>query len=122
MPRHGVRQGAQVIRLRRVVQALLEFARVLRVAIDLVRHLAVARLGLLAILESECFTPKGSDMGFLDKLEDAFGGGKHAHFVRPRVRAKGDDSVFIVKHFAGDVTYRAEGWLGSAAGRFDHRR
>ena len=73
-------------------------------------------MGLLAILESECFIPKGSDAGFLAKVDETFGEGKHAHFVRPKVRKKGNDLVFTVRHFAGDVEYRADGWLEKARG------
>eukprot|EP01102_Stenamoeba_stenopodia_P015921 TRINITY_DN5501_c0_g1_i2.p1 TRINITY_DN5501_c0_g1~~TRINITY_DN5501_c0_g1_i2.p1 ORF type:complete len:1059 (+),score=290.73 TRINITY_DN5501_c0_g1_i2:110-3286(+) len=59
-------------------------------------------IGLLAILDDTCNFPKGTDEKFLEKMKEAFG--SHAHFqgVSP--------TEFIIKHYAGDVTYCAEGF------------
>lgn len=48
-------------------------------------------MGVLSLLESECFIPRGTDVGFLDKLDDAFGGGNHPFFDRPKVSARADE-------------------------------
>ena len=59
---------------------------------------------------------KGTDGGFLDKLSDAFGGGKNPHFARPKVRTKDGEGTFTIGHYAGDVVYAVDGWLAKARG------
>lgn len=73
-------------------------------------------MGLLAVIESECFIPRGTDVGFLNKFDDAFGSGRSKYFVRPKVRSKEMEDAFTIRHYAGDVLYRASGWLEKAKG------
>ena len=69
--------------------------------IDLIEE----RLGILRLLDEECKLPKGSDdnwsLKMFERLESS------EHFCKPRI-GKG---AFIVKHYAEDVTYTAEGFL-----------
>ena len=50
--------------------------------------------------------PKGSDTGLLDKLFE-LAGTKHPSLRRPPRVVHG----FVLRHFAGEVTYDAEGFL-----------
>eukprot|EP00759_Apiculatamorpha_spiralis_P035639 PhF_6_TR36299/c0_g1_i1/m.52982/K12559/MYO10; myosin X len=61
--------------------------------------------GLMAILDEESSLAKGSDMGFLEKIEQAHN--KNPFFEKKKL-AK---SSFIVKHYAGNVSYEIHGWL-----------
>ena len=73
-------------------------------------------LGLLSLLEEECFVPKGSDAGFLNKIDEHFGAGKSPFFTRPKLRQKDMEDAFCIRHYAGDVTYRTRGWLDKSRG------
>ena len=73
-------------------------------------------MGILALLEEECFVPRGNDLGFINKLEEHFGGGRHALFTRPKVRSNAMDLCFTVRHYAAEVTYNAKGWLEKSRG------
>ncbi|KAL1504338.1 hypothetical protein AB1Y20_010744 [Prymnesium parvum] len=73
-------------------------------------------MGLLALLEEECFIPKGSDVGFLNKIDQHFGSGKNAFFDRKKVRTRDMEDAFVLRHYAGDVTYRVTDWLKKGRG------
>jgi myosin heavy subunit len=62
--------------------------------------------GLLVILDDECSLGKGTDMGFFESAASRFDG-KHPFFMKRKVARDN----FIVKHYAGDVTYTVTGWL-----------
>jgi myosin-1 len=61
--------------------------------------------GIMAILDDVCFTmhavTEGADTTFLQKLGGAVG--NHKHF-------KGNQAQFVVQHYAGSVTYDADGF------------
>ena len=57
--------------------------------------------------------PKGSDSGLLDKLFE-LAGTKHPSLRRPPRVAHG----FVLRHFAGEVTYDAEGFLSKNKERY----
>ena len=40
--------------------------------------------GMLSLLEEECHVPRGSDLGFLGKVDEQHGKGRNAFFVRRR--------------------------------------
>ncbi len=61
--------------------------------------------GLLALLDEECRFPKASDDTFLQKIATAHGG--HKHFNKP----KASRSNFVVKHYAGEVSYDVKDFL-----------
>ncbi|EGD74581.1 myosin head [Salpingoeca rosetta] len=62
-------------------------------------------LGLLALLDEESVFPKASDSTLVAKFVRNFG--KHEHF-RPSLTNR---PIFDVRHYAGDVTYSATGFL-----------
>lgn len=71
-------------------------------------------VGILSTLDEECIMPKATDKTFTEKVQQQWetpkhGGARHAgsaKFVPSRL-AEG----FTVKHYAGDVEYRTDGWL-----------
>eukprot|EP01012_Entosiphon_sulcatum_P015936 TRINITY_DN20907_c0_g1_i1.p1 TRINITY_DN20907_c0_g1~~TRINITY_DN20907_c0_g1_i1.p1 ORF type:complete len:1208 (+),score=293.55 TRINITY_DN20907_c0_g1_i1:161-3784(+) len=67
--------------------------------------LITEKMGILAMLDEECALGKGTDEGFLQKLGDQHG--KHPFFEKKKL-AK---TSFIVKHYAGDVSYEVAGFL-----------
>ena len=59
--------------------------------------------GILLMLDEEGKIPKGSDEGLLSKLHKRYE--KHTHYTKPKL----DKDTFILKHFAGPVTYFVPG-------------
>ena len=59
------------------------------------------RTGLMAMMDTEIYTPGGSNQGFLDKCCTQHG--SHSSFSRPSV--KEDANSFKVHHYAGSVSY-----------------
>jgi myosin heavy subunit len=64
--------------------------------------------GLLAMLDEECVTPKGSDNGYKDKVLQAYA--KSPILKRPKP-GKTTADCYTVVHFAGEVMYHTTGWL-----------
>ena len=62
-------------------------------------------VGILPSIDEELRLPKGSDRTWVDKLIATHG--SNAHFAREKSSADG----FVVKHYAGDVTYDSHGFL-----------
>ena len=65
--------------------------------------------GILPMLDDECIVPKGSDVGFMNKIEEA-------HFSNDKfqtdTKRKLEDSFnFEILHYAGVVQYNGEGFL-----------
>ncbi|XP_022241921.1 unconventional myosin-Ic-like [Limulus polyphemus] len=71
--------------------------------------------GIISILDEECLRPgDATDMTFLDKLETVVG--SHQHFLSHKIADKRTKKTlcrneFRLRHYAGDVTYRVEGFL-----------
>ncbi len=65
--------------------------------------------GIIAYLDEESIYPNGSDESLLSKLKKNLS--KHKHFeCKPQDKThRGND--FIIKHYAGDVTYCIDGFL-----------
>lgn len=61
--------------------------------------------GLFAQLEDDCRLTASVDSGFVEKLNKQFS--KHSHYKK----SKSKDPVFTILHYAGQVTYRAEGFI-----------
>ncbi len=61
--------------------------------------------GLLPILDEELVVPRGSDMGFLTKLQEYQAGNQ---VFRRNMK---QPTVFMIKHYAGLVGYEVEGFL-----------
>ena len=66
--------------------------------------------GILAYLDEECIYPQANDQSLLKKLDNNLR--SHAHFVaKMGTGGRGKSGSFVVKHFAGDVTYSVNGFL-----------
>lgn len=63
-------------------------------------------MGLFKLVDEECLFPQGTDSTFLDKMESHFGGSPVF-----RVLGKGMNGSFLVKHYAGEVTYQVVDFL-----------
>ncbi|CAE7480335.1 XI-B [Symbiodinium pilosum] len=61
--------------------------------------------GVFAILDEECVVPQGSDQGFTNKLIKQHKG--HRRFDEIKTKP----SWFVIKHFAGPVSYCSDGFL-----------
>ncbi|KAL6628638.1 P-loop containing nucleoside triphosphate hydrolase protein [Neocallimastix sp. 'constans'] len=68
-------------------------------------ELIEGKLGVYSLLDDETRFPKGSDNGFLDKINDKLG--KHESFFKPPKKR----DVFGIKHYAGEVVYNVKGFL-----------
>ena len=73
-------------------------------ALDLIEK---KRIGIIAMIDEEIRTPKGSDIKMLSKLNKQYGtkGKEHTNYMKPKPRAKDSDKSFIFKHYAGPVCY-----------------
>ena len=72
--------------------------------------------GIIALLDEESIRPgEASDESWLEKMTSSFG--KHDHYTGSKGAA--DKAVargtFVLKHYAGDVVYNAEGFLSKNA-------
>ncbi|XP_046352828.1 myosin heavy chain, non-muscle-like isoform X2 [Haliotis rufescens] len=63
-------------------------------------------MGILALLDEECWFPKATDKTFVEKLTAQHTG--HPKFHKPDFRA---DADFSLVHYAGRVDYQAANWL-----------
>ena len=59
--------------------------------------------GIFLLLDTQCKMPNGSEGGFVKAVNEAHA--KSPFLARPRQAKLREDEGFIVKHFAGDVTY-----------------
>jgi myosin heavy subunit len=72
---------------------------------DAVEMLQAKATGVFAILDEECVVPQGSDQGFCNKLIKQCKG--HRRFDEIKTKP----TWFVIKHFAGPVSYCSEGFL-----------
>ena len=63
--------------------------------------------GVLSLLDEECWFPKATDKTFVDKLHQQQS--KHEKFIQGKRLQNNID--FCVVHYAGEVGYKATGWL-----------
>lgn len=63
-------------------------------------------MGILALLDEECFFPKATDKSYIDKLNNSHS--VHPKFLKSEFRDKAD---FAVIHYAGRVDYSGHQWL-----------
>ncbi|XP_065181021.1 myosin-10-like isoform X2 [Sycon ciliatum] len=80
----------------------IDFGLDLQPCIDLIEK----PMGILALLDEECWFPKATDKSFTEKLFKEHANLKH--FKKPDFRAAAD---FTVQHYAGDVGYTSAQWL-----------
>ncbi|GAC99062.1 hypothetical protein PHSY_006659 [Pseudozyma hubeiensis SY62] len=97
----------------------------LQPTIDLIE--STTPIGILSCLDEECIMPKATDLTFTEKLNRTWGTNKDgsamdaagAAMAAEKGLAHGSTkfgrtrfaSGFVVKHYAGDVEYRTDGWL-----------
>jgi myosin heavy subunit len=62
-------------------------------------------MGVITILDEECRFPKGTDLTFLEKLHTHHA--KDPSYEQPKL----SKSTFIIRHYAGDVSYEVDGFL-----------
>jgi myosin protein heavy chain len=60
-------------------------------------------MGILALLDEECWFPKATDKSFCEKMHKEHG--KNTKYTKPDFRSKAD---FSLQHYAGIVS--AHGW------------
>ena len=66
--------------------------------------------GILAQLDDMCVRPgKPKDSDFLDQMEDMLGDSQY--FESFKTNHKIRQGLFVVKHYAGDVTYNVDGFI-----------
>ncbi|KAK6170018.1 hypothetical protein SNE40_018509 [Patella caerulea] len=63
-------------------------------------------MGILALLDEECWFPKATDKTFVDKLTNQHA--THPKFTKKDFR---QDADFSLVHYAGSVAYQADRWL-----------
>ena len=71
-------------------------------------------IGILSCLDEECIMPKATDQTFTEKVEGLWqtpGKSSPIHPGSAKFRSTRFGQGFIVKHYAGDVEYRTQGWL-----------
>jgi myosin-5 len=73
--------------------------------VDVIEAMPPKGLGVLAVLDSQCRFPKGSDETFMHALTDALSSNDHFG-TDPRRQGE-----FFVNHYAGPVSYNANGFL-----------
>jgi len=80
----------------------IDFGLDLQPTIDLIEK----PMGILALLDEECWFPKATDKSFTEKLVSAHT--QHPKFLKTDFRGQAD---FAVVHYAGKVDYSANQWL-----------
>ena len=80
----------------------IDFGLDLQPTIDLIE----SPMGLLALLDEECWFPKASDKSYVEKLHKQHF--KHPKYVKPDFRSNSD---LCIIHYAGQVDYSAAQWL-----------
>jgi len=80
----------------------IDFGLDLQPTIDLIEK----PMGILALLDEECWFPKATDKTFVEKLCSAHT--QHSKFHKTDFRGQAD---FAVMHYAGKVDYSAAEWL-----------
>ncbi|XP_021951332.1 myosin heavy chain, non-muscle isoform X2 [Folsomia candida] len=80
----------------------IDFGLDLQPTIDLIEK----PMGILALLDEECWFPKATDKSFVEKLLSAHT--QHTKFFKTDFRGQAD---FAVLHYAGKVDYSAAQWL-----------
>lgn len=80
----------------------IDFGLDLQPTIDLIEK----PMGILALLDEECFFPKATDKSYIDKLNNSHS--VHPKFCKSEFRDKAD---FAVIHYAGRVDYSGHQWL-----------
>lgn len=73
--------------------------------VDVIESMPPKGLGVLAVLDSQCKFPKGSDETFMHALKESLSSNDHFG-LDPRKQEE-----FFVGHYAGPVSYNVNGFL-----------
>ncbi|CAF4014453.1 unnamed protein product [Rotaria sp. Silwood2] len=63
-------------------------------------------MGILSLLDEECWFPKATNRTYLEKLINTHA--QHPKFGKPNYKAPSD---FSIMHYAGKVDYSTDQWL-----------
>merc|ERR1719334_838901 len=80
----------------------IDFGLDLQPTIDLIEK----PMGIMALVDEECWFPKATDKSFVEKLVSSHS--VHPKFVKPDFKSNAD---FSILHYAGQVNYSAAQWL-----------
>merc|ERR1719419_1247548 len=80
----------------------IDFGLDLQPTIDLIEK----PMGIMALVDEECWFPKATDKSFVEKLVSSHN--VHPKFVKPDFKSNAD---FSILHYAGQVNYSAAKWL-----------
>ncbi|CAF0851620.1 unnamed protein product [Didymodactylos carnosus] len=80
----------------------VDFGLDLQPTIDLIEK----QMGILSLLDEECWFPKATDRTYVDKLINSHA--QHPKFGKPNFKSTSDFSII---HYAGKVEYSADQWL-----------
>merc|ERR1719357_1192082 len=80
----------------------IDFGLDLQPTIDLIEK----PMGIMALVDEECWFPKATDKSFVEKLVSSHN--VHPKFVKPDFKSNAD---FSILHYAGQVNYSAAQWL-----------
>ena len=73
------------------------------------------REGIFAILDEECVVPQATEASFCLKVHTKHSAHPYLSAPKPSRKARGKrykkEEAFVVKHFAGEVTYAVDGIL-----------
>ncbi|CAL1262336.1 unnamed protein product, partial [Larinioides sclopetarius] len=83
----------------------IDFGLDLQPTIDLIEK-KLQPMGILALLDEECWFPKATVKTFVDKLDTSHA--MHPKYIKSDFRANADFSII---HYAGKVDYSADKWL-----------
>jgi myosin heavy subunit len=68
--------------------------------------------GVFSMCDEELNVPRGSDEGFLTKVLQKHGDGKHPNMIRPKAKETADfQKCFGILHYAGNVFYNVSNFL-----------
>ncbi|CAF1027431.1 unnamed protein product [Rotaria sordida] len=82
--------------------AFIDFGLDLQPTIDLIEK----QMGILSLLDDECWFPKATDRTYLEKLINTHA--QHPKFGKPNYKTPFD---FSIMHYAGKVDYSTDQWL-----------
>jgi len=80
----------------------IDFGLDLQPTIDLIQN----PMGIMALLDEECWFPKATDKSYIEKLNKQHN--THPKYLKPDFRSNSD---FCIIHYAGRVDYSAQQWL-----------
>merc|ERR1712142_216479 len=80
----------------------IDFGLDLQPTIDLIEK----PMGIMALVDEECWFPKATDASFVDKITKSHS--QHPKFKKPEFRSNSD---FALIHYAGRVDYSSDQWL-----------